>query len=410
MARSHSRLTSLAVDRQKQAGYYADGDGLYLQVTNSGSKSWLYRYMLVGRRREMGLGAIADVSLAKARAKATVARQLVKAGQDPIDAREAEKARQRLEEARSITFDEAARLYIADHEGAWRNPVHRWQWKSTLATYASPSIGDLSVSAIGTSEVTKVLDPIWSIKTETASRVRGRIELVLNWAKARGYRTGENPARWRGHLSEVYAKRGKLQRVKHLAAVPFDDIPAVYAKLCQVPGIAALAARFTILTAVRVSVTTGAKDSEFGPDLWSIPADRMKADRDHKVPLSSEVKTVLELARAFRTDPADDRSFPGQRAGRGVKNSVVLKAFRSAGAGSATVHGCRSTFKDWAMERTSFAPQVSEMALSATPRAVTGSPGWPPRALSSAKISTLAAGASCRWRPSPNPTRPLQSR
>ncbi len=364
MARSHRRLTSLSVNRKKQAGYYADGDGLYLQVTSSGAKSWLYRYMLAGRRREMGVGACADVSLAQARAKATGARQLVKAGHDPIDARDAEKARQRLEEARSITFDEAARLYIADHEGAWRNPVHRRQWKATLATYASPSIGSLSVSAIGTPEVTKVLDPIWSTKTETASRVRGRIELILNWAKARGHRTGENPARWRGHLSDVYAKRSKLQKVKHLEAVPFDDMPAVYAKLCRVPGIAALAARFTILTAVRVSVTTGAKDSELGPDLWSISAERMKANRDHNVPLSAEAKTVLELARAFRTDAADDRAFPGQCAGRGVAKSVVLKAFRSAGAGKATVHGCRSTFRDWAMERTSFAPQVSEMALA----------------------------------------------
>ena len=364
MARSHRRLTTLAVDRKKQAGYYADGDGLYLQVTSSGAKSWLYRYMLAGRRREMGLGACADVTLAQSRAKATVSRQSVKAGQDPIEARDAEKARQRLEEARSITFDEAARLYIADHEGAWGNPVHRRQWKKTLSTYASPSIGNLSVSDIGTPEVTKVLDPIWPTITETASRVRGRIELILNWAKARGYRTGENPARWRGHLSDIYAKRSKLQKVKHLEAVPFGDMPKVYAKLCQVPGIAALAARFTILTAVRVSVTTGAKEGEIGPDLWSISAERMKANRDHNVPLSAEAKKVLELARAFRTDPSDDRAFPGQRAGRGVAKSVVLKAFRSAGAGTATIHGCRSTFKDWAMERTSFAPQVSEMALA----------------------------------------------
>jgi integrase len=361
MARLHQRLTALSIARQKVAGYYADGDGLYLQVASGDSKSWIYRYMLAGRRREMGLGACSSVSLAQAREKATAARQMVKAGQDPIDMRDAEKARQRLEEARSITFDEAARLYISDHEGAWRNAVHRHQWKTTLATYASPIIGSLSVGLIATPEVTKVLDPMWGTKTETASRVRGRIELVLDWAKARGYRTGENPARWRGHLDAVYPKRSRLRKVKHLEAVPVGDIAMVYAKLCEIEGIAALAARFTILTAVRVNVTTGARDSEFGAGLWSISSQRMKAERDHKVPLSSEARAVLELARKFQTD---DRVFPGQRIGRGVAKSVVLKSFRSAGAGKATIHGCRSTFKDWAMERTSFPPEVSEMALA----------------------------------------------
>jgi hypothetical protein len=187
MARSHRRLTNLSVTRTKVAGYYADGDGLYLQVTPTDARSWIFRYMLAGRRREMGLGALREVGLAEARTRATAARQMAKAGIDPIGARDAEKARRRLEEARSITFDRASRLYIADHEGAWRNPVHRNQWKTTLAMYASPLIGTLSVGAIGTPEVTKVLDPIWSTKTETASRVRGRIELILDWAKARGY-------------------------------------------------------------------------------------------------------------------------------------------------------------------------------------------------------------------------------
>lgn len=364
MARSHRQLTVLSVTRKKQAGYYSDGDGLYLQISSSGAKSWLYRYMLAGRRREMGLGALGDVSLAVARAKATTARQLAKSGLDPIDARNSENARQRLEEARSITFDEAARLYIADHEGAWRNPVHRKQWKATLAAYASPSIGTLSVGAIGTPEVTKVLDPIWSTKTETASRVRGRMELILDWAKARGYRTGENPARWRGHLDAVYPKRSRLRKVQHLEAVPIEDLPAVYGRLCSVPGIAALAARFTILTAVRVGVTVGAKETELGAGLWSVSAERMKAGRDHNVPLSDEAKAVLDLARKFRTDPADDRLFPGRHAGRGVKQSVVLKSFRAAGAGTATLHGCRSTFRDWTAERTAFPSEVAEMALA----------------------------------------------
>jgi integrase len=363
MARLHQRLKALSISKKMEPGYYADGGGLYLQVTDAGTKSWIYRYMLAKRRREMGLGALADVSLAQARAKASAARQLHKAGQDPIEAREAERARQRLEEARSIPFDEACRQYIADHEASWRNAVHRQQWKTTLATYVSPKIGTLSVGAIGTPEVTKVLDAIWLEKPETANRIRGRLELVLDWAKARGYRTGENPARWRGHLDAVYPRRSKLRKVQHLAAVSIDDLPAVYAKLCQFQGIAALAARFTILTVVRVSVTTGATAGEFNPDVWSISAQRMKAERDHNVPLSSEAKVVLKLAREFQTD---DRVFPGRRVGRGVARSVVLKAFRAAGAADATVHGCRSTFKDWAMERTNFPAEASEMALAHT--------------------------------------------
>ena len=353
MARSHRQLTVLSVTRKKQAGYYSDGDGLYLQISSSGAKSWLYRYMLAGRRREMGLGALGDVSLAVARAKATTARQLAKSGLDPIDARNSENARQRLEEARSITFDEAARLYIADHEGAWRNPVHRKQWKATLAAYASPSIGTLSVGAIGTPEVTKVLDPIWSTKTETASRVRGRMELILDWAKARGYRTGENPARWRGHLDAVYPKRSRLRKVQHLEAVPIEDLPAVYGRLCSVPGIAALAARFTILTAVRVGVTVGAKETELGAGLWSVSAERMKAGRDHNVPLSDEAKAVLDLARKFRTDPADDRLFPGRHAGRwpGTPATCRPPSIRPASGRSTTTSDRRPIWRSRSMPK-----------------------------------------------------------
>lgn len=363
MAKTHQLLTALSVTRKMAEGYYADGDGLYMQVASADARSWIYRFALAGRRREMGLGACSDVTLAQARAKATAARLLVKAGQDPIEARAAERARQRLEEARSMTFDEAARLYRADHEASWRNQVHRTQWKNSLATYVSPKIGTLPVGAIGTPEVTKVLDPIWSERTETASRIRGRIELILDWARARGYRTGENPARWRGHLDAVYPKRSKIRKVKHLEAVPIDDMPTVYAKLCETDGIAALAARFTILTAMRISVTTGATTPELKHDIWSIPADRMKAHRDHNVPLSNEAKTVLKLAREIQTDA---RLFPGLRPGRGVSKSAVLRAFRRAAAMDVTVHGCRSTFKDWASERTAFSNEVSEMALAHT--------------------------------------------
>jgi integrase len=218
------------------------------------------------------------------------------------------------------------------------------------------------VAVIDTPDVTKVLDSIWHTKPETASRLRGRIERILDWAKVRGLRTGENPARWRGHLDKIYPPRAKVRRVKHHAAVPIDDMPAVYARLCQAEGIAALAARFTILTAVRVSVTTGATEPEVKGDIWSISAERMKADRDHNVPLSGEAKKVLKQAAQVRTDV---RLFPGRRRGRPLSHTAVIKALRSAGAGEATTHGtARSTFKDWASERTSFPSEVSEMALA----------------------------------------------
>jgi integrase len=364
MARKHQRLTALSIARAAKAGYYLDGEGLYLQVTASGAKSWILCFTRVGKRREMGLGPFPTVTLAAARLAASAARALVKSGQDPIAARNAERARLRLEVARGITFDEATRQFLAAHEPTWKNPKHRQQWRNTLKTYASPKIGNLSVGAISTGEVTRVLDPIWHKKPVTASRLRERIERILDWSKVRGYRTGENPARWRGHLDAVFPAPTKVRKVKHLAAVPIDDMPTVYARLREADGISALAARFTILTAVRVGETTGAVVPEFAKsDVWSISAERMKADRGHNVPLSREAKAVLKEAAEFRVD---DRMFPGLRADRPLSHSAVIKALRAAGAGKATTHGCRSTFKDWASERTSFAPEVSEMALAHT--------------------------------------------
>lgn len=347
------------------AGYHADGGGLYLQVTAEHAKSWVFRFSRSGKRREMGLGPFPAIGLAAARQSAASARALAKAGQDPIAARDADRARQRLEEARGVTFDEAAEQFLRDHKKTWKNPKHRQQWENTLKTYVSPTIGNLAVAAVDTPHVVKILDPIWMEKVETASRVRGRVERVLDWSKVRGYRTGENPARWRGHLDKIYPAPSKVRKPRHHAAVSIDDMPAVYARLCQARGIAALAARFTILTAVRVGETTGATDGEFAgfpmADIWSISAGRMKADRDHNVPLSREAKAVLKEVAELRTDA---RIFPGQRKGRPLSHTAVIKALRAAGAGDATTHGCRSTFKDWASERTNFANEVSEMALA----------------------------------------------
>lgn len=362
MARTHDRLTALSIARATKPGYHADGAGLYLQITTTKAKSWIFRFAMAGRRREMGLGPFPAVSLAVARHEAGKARGLVKMGQDPIEARKAEQARQQLETARSITFEEAAKQFILAHEETWKNAVHRQQWRNTLSTYAYPKIGKLSVGAIGTPEVTRVLDPIWLKKPVTASRLRERIGRVLDWSKVRGYRIGENPARWRGHLDAVFPAPAKVRKVEHLAAVPIDDMPAVYARLGEAEGIEALAARFTILTAARISVTIGATEPEFAnPDVWSISAERMKSDRDHNVPLSREAKEVLRLAREHQVDK---RLFPGYRAGRPLSDTVVITALRAAGAGKATTHGCRSTFKDWCSERTSFPSEVSEMALA----------------------------------------------
>lgn len=363
MARTLQRLNSLSLAREKKPGYYADGGGLYLQVTAAGSRSWIYRFALAGRRREMGLGPFPDVSLADARVAAATARTVVKAGRDPIAEREAARDGARLAQARKVTFDVAAEQFIADHEATWKNKKHRQQWRNTLATYVSPTIGSLSVAAIDKADITRVLDPIWKTKPETASRVRGRIETILNWATGRGHRDGENPARWRGHLDSVYQARAKVRRVKHHAAIAIDDMPSVYAGLSKANGISYRAVRFTILTAVRAGETTGATWSEFDPEaaVWTIPAERMKMAREHRVPLSREALAIVRELYDLRTS---ERVFPGQRKGRPLSIASLSKSLKVAAGKGLTTHGCRSTFKDWASERSTFPREASEMALA----------------------------------------------
>jgi integrase len=364
LRRTLHQLSALSIERAKTPGYMSDGGGLYLQVTANRARSWIFRFMVAGRRREMGLGPFPAIGLAAARKLAADARALTKAGHDPIAARDAVRARQRLEEARGVTWDAAVDQFLDDHEGTWRNAKHRQQWRNTLATYAGPTLGGLSVAAIDTPEVVKVLSPIWKQKPETASRVRGRIERLLDWSKVRGYRTGENPARWRGHLDKVFPARGKVRKVQHHAAVPIDNLPAVYAQLCKATGIAALALRFTILTATRPSETTGGRwpELDLRAALWTIPGERMKAGREHRVTLSREALAILRDLAELRTN---DWIFPGHRAGRPLSLTALSKTLRAAGGGKATVHGtARSTFRDWAAERTTFPRKVSEMALA----------------------------------------------
>ena len=291
------------------------------------------------------------------------AHSLVRVGKDPIAARDAERARQRLEDARAITFDQAADQYIAANEPGWRNDTHRGQWRTSLATFASPVIGKMPVADIGVTEVMRVLEPLWREKTETGSRVRGRIERVLDWAKVRGYRTGENPAQWRGHLDKLLPARRKVQKVKHHAAVAIDDLPVVYASLADLNSMTALALRFVILTAARAGEVTGARWSEIDMEakVWTVPSDRIKAGKTHRVPLSREAMEILTRVRASATSTF---VFPGRVTGRPLSHSAMLKVLKVAGCGDATVHGFRSTFRDWASERTHYPRDVAEMALA----------------------------------------------
>ena len=361
--RTLQRLSALTVSRPQKPGYLADGGGLYLQTTAAGATSWIYRFMLGRRRREMGLGPYPAVSLAAARKAATDARSLVKAGRDPIEARNAERTRKRLEDAKGTTFDEAAEQFITGNETAWRSAAHRAQWRISLATYASPIVGSMPVEDIGVPEITRILKPLWQDKVETAARLRGRIERVLDWARVHGLRAGENPARWRGHLDKLLPAVAKVHRVKHFTAVPIDEVAAVYARLCESKAMSALALRFAILTAARAGETTGLRWSEIDMNarVWTVPADRIKAGRDHRVPLSDEAMNILSTMREVATG---NLVFPGWVNGRPLALKSLRRVLKTAGGGSATVHGFRSTFRDWASERTNYSRDVAEMALA----------------------------------------------
>jgi integrase len=374
------KLSALKVAREKRPGIYGDGGGLYLQVTEQGSKSWIFRFWLAerdaktgavvrdtrtnkvrGRGREMGLGSCITVSLAEARDRALECRKLRERDIDPIDAREAAKRQAALERAKSLKFREAAATYMAAHRAAWKNDKHVGQWTATLQTYAYPLLGDVSVQAIDTALIMKVIEPIWATKPETANRVRGRIESILNWATVRGYRQGENPARWRGHLDKLLPSRAKVRKTQHHNALPYAELPAFMVKLREEEGIAARALEFTILTAARTSEAIGAQRSEVNAleKLWTVPAERMKADKEHRVPLSDR---ALEIAA---TAPDDERFiFPGGRRGQPLSNMAMLALLKRMGRGDLTVHGFRSTFRDWAAERTNFPNEVVEMALA----------------------------------------------
>lgn len=369
---SHA-LTQLQVKNAKP-GRHADGGGLHLLVKDTGARSWVFRFMLNGRSRDLGLSrcpeALAllkksggeELTLSQARDVAAIYRLKVKAGIDPLEEREhlaAEKAAAaQTAKANAVSFKSAAETYIAANEASWRNDKHCQQWRNTLSTYVYPVIGDLPVGEVATGHVLEIIEPLWKSKPETASRVRGRIETVLDAAKARGYREGENPARWRGHIAQILPARSRLIRGHH-KAMPYADIPAFLTHLRAKQAVAALALEFTILTAARTGEVIGATWDEFdlGKAVWAIPATRMKAGREHRVPLSDRAVEILRSLKPL----SQHHVFVGKKAK--MSGMAMAMLMRRMGI-NATVHGFRSAFRDWAAECTGYPHEVCEMALA----------------------------------------------
>jgi integrase len=325
------------------------------------------RYMLDRKPRWMGLGPLSLYGLAEARTRALDARRKRHDGIDPIEARRAERTRQRLDAAKAITFKQCAESYITSHRAGWRNEKHRYQWSQTLEQFVYPEIGSLPVQAVDTTLVLKVLEPIWTTKPETASRVRQRIENILDSAKARGYRDGENPARWRGHFDKILPARSRVREVEHLAALPYPDLPAFLTDLRTREATAARALEFLILTAARTGEAIGARWSEIDlrDKTWTVPAARMKAHREHRVPLSPRALAILdEMQAAHHGDNPDAFVFTGPKPGKPLSNMAFLMLLRRMGLDNLTVHGFRATFKTWASERTSFQNEITEAALA----------------------------------------------
>jgi integrase len=365
MARKLNRLTAVEVRASDKKGMYHDGGGLYLQVSSSGTKSWIFRFTLDGRAREMGLGPLHAIALADARKRAAECRRMRLDGIDPIEARSEHRSWKKLEAARGMTFDACAAAYLDAHKDSWRNAKHREQWRNTLGSYAGPVFGSLPVQAVDLTLVMKALEPIWKAKPETASRLRGRIEAVLDWAKVRGYRVGENPARWRGHLDKLLPARAKIQKVEHHPALPYNELGDFSEALRGQDGIAARALEFLILTAARTGEIIGARwdEVDLNDKIWVVPGARMKAGREHRVPLSGPALAIIKKMNEIRES---DFVFPGGRKGMPLSNMAMLALLKRIGRHDLTSHGFRSTFRDWAAERTNFPREVVEMALAHT--------------------------------------------
>ncbi len=344
-------------DRQVRAasvGRHADANGLYLVVTETERRNWVFRFQMNGRRRDMGLGAYPAVSLVEARERAADARKLIAAGTDPIEARASEQPKK--------TFSDVADELITSLSAGWRNEKHQKQWSSTLKMHAS-RLMLMDVASISIEDVLAVLKPIWTTKSETASRLRGRIEAVIDAATARGFRNDANPARWKGHLERLLPARKRLSRGHH-RALPYSELPAFICLLNQYESISSRALEFTILTAARSGEVLGAKWSEFDLErrIWTIPATRMKAYKEHRVPLSERAIEILTSIEALETN---EFVFPGKKSGHGLSIMALEMALRRLDyAKRTTVHGFRSCFSDWATEQTHYSGEVREMALA----------------------------------------------
>lgn len=378
MAREMERLTALGIKRLTKPGLYGDGGGLTLQITKSGSKSWLLRYMIDGKPYGMGLGPLHTVSLAQARQKALVARQQLLDGINPLEAKKHRKVANALAKAKLMTFDQCAIAYIEAHRASWKSAKHADQWGNTIATYVSPLVGSLPVSEIDTALVVKVLTQgvpggqFWEQKTETASRVRGRIESILGWATTSGYRQGDNPARWRGHLENLLANISKTARTRNHPSLPWQRMGEFMKALQKRDGMAARALEFGILAAARSGEVRGARWSEIDLDskVWTIPSERMKAKREHEVPLTSAMLAMLENLPRFE---GSDLLFPGTK-GQQLSDmtlTALIRRMQDDGAQwidkegkTITAHGFRSSFRMWAAESTNYAREVAEHALA----------------------------------------------
>ena len=362
-----SLTSARAVQTIKTAGYHRAGPGLYLQVTKSGAKSWLYRFKspLTLKQREMGLGSLNFIGLAEARELAVEKKRLVLLGKDPIEERKEERKAAILERAKTISFEQAATECIEAKRAEWSNSKHAAQWTSTLETYAYPIVGSLSINEIETNHILRILSPIWTSKSETASRVRQRIETVWDFSKARGLVEGENPARLKGHLENLLPKTSRIKRVKHFPALPYIELSDFVLKLRTRPGASALALEFLILTAARTNEVIGAKWHEIDTTnwTWTVPLERMKTRRSHRVPLSDRAIKILKNIRT-NADP-DHYIFPGGKIHKPLSNNAMLSLVKNMNYGHITPHGFRSTFRDWAAEHAyQFSNETVELALA----------------------------------------------
>ena len=383
MAGKLTVATARALVAKGQPSRHADGGNLYLAVTARGAAKWTFRYMLAGKAREMGLGACdpegkAGHTLAEARANAEAARKLLRSGADPVEHRKAAARAKAETAARAQSFKAVAVLHIGSHGEGWRNAKHRAQWGSTLESYAYPTLGSMPVADITTDDVLRVLQqpvageekptPLWNARPETATRLRGRIEAVLSYAAARGWRDGDNPARWRGHLSAMLPARAKMAKVQHHAALPWHEVGAFMVRLRELRATAARALEYAILTGCRTSEVLGARWSEVDMEaaVWTVPAGRMKAGREHRVPLSAGALAVLRGLLPMNSDGGDGYVFPGQKKGKPLSSMAMLMLLRRMDRADLTAHGFRSTFRDWTEEATSTPHAVAEAALAHT--------------------------------------------